>query len=490
MWSFPERAPRIGWLGWLPAVALAAACSSVTTGCRSESAPPPNVVLITIDTLRADRTSPYGYRKSATPNLEQLADEGIVFERAYANTSWTLPSLSSVMSGRYPSEHGVRSWQDSLPEQEETIAELLRAKGYRTAAIVGSYPLDRVFGLAQGFEHYDDEMTTAMIEGDGEPRPTPAEPTPASRASWLLRREAGDAFRPDSVVSDRAIEWLRSDSDEPYFLWVHYFGPHERGKRPDLTGAAREEFLAHQVEIYDRYVEETDRQVGRFLDALRADPRYPRTLVVLHSDHGQSLQEHGMFGHGFDLFETTVHVPLIARLPGGRRAGERVGGLVRNLDIFATVTELAGVRGDRPTAARDLLDADGDENDHVYLETHHLLGLTAKKVEVDGVERRVGRILRGIRTRDTKLVANQPRQVPGQEGAELPDAMVREETRTSIYDLRRDPGETNGNAQRPAQSRADLEALLARYDDGSGQRATKQLDESARERLRSLGYEP
>ncbi len=469
-------------------------------GCTAPAPRPerPNIVLITVDTLRADRLGPYGYDKIATPAIARLAGEGIVFEKAFADASWTLPSLSSVMTGKYPTRHKMRSWNDRLHAEHETLAEVLAAQGYATAAIVGSYPLDRYFGLAQGFDHYDDEMTVALYEDEGSPSAprqevtdAPADDSEAARATWQWSREWHNAYRTDREVADKAIEWLNGNPVERFFLWVHFFGPHEKGKRGDLDAAAQKAYGDAQVARYDSDVVETDRQVGRLLEALRGDPRFPATALIFHSDHGQSLNEHGIFGHGFELYDTNVHVPLIIRLPQGERAGERVAQLVRNLDIFATVIDLAGA-GSNVWDSRDLLGAPPPADGHVYMETHHPVGLTAREVEVGVGVRNVGLSMRGIRTNRRKLINHVPALGPGESPAEaLPDDYVTRRTRSFLFDLTDDPGERRDLAAQRAKQLAHHQSLLDSHEEGPDHGAAEtDLDDAAKERLRSLGYAP
>jgi len=467
-------------------------------GCE-RSPEQPNIVLITVDTLRADRLAPYGYDKVETAAITRLAGEGILYERAFADTPWTLPSLSSVLTGKYPTRHKVRSWNDRLGAGQLTIAEILKERGYATAAVVGSYPLDRYFGLAQGFDHYDDEMSIALYEGTppkfaapSARTDQPADDSRQARESWQAQRETHNAYRTDREVADKAIEWLEANRDTPFFLWVHFFGPHEKGKRADLPPEELAEHIAQQVARYDGDVEDTDRQVGRFLDALRGDRRFPFTAVILHSDHGQSLNEHGIFGHGFDLFDTTVHVPLIIRLPAGQRAGTRVPHLVRNLDIFATVLELTRAPAET-WDSRSLLQQSPPDENHAYMETHNLMGLTERDVDTGGATRRVGTVLRGVRNQRRKLIAHVPELVMDENrGLPLPAEVAEEQTLLYLYESEQDRNEYRNFAeQRPNQTR-QLRALLERHVDVPDIEATSpdDLDDAAKERLRSLGYQP
>lgn len=481
---------------------LSAVGLGLVLGCDSRPAQP-NIVLVTVDTLRADRLSPYGYQQIETPAIARLAREGILFERAFADASWTLPSLSSVMTGKYPTRHQVRSWNDRLHDEHRTLAEILKERGYTTAAIVGSYPLDRYFGLSQGFDFYDDTMTMALFEKSEEKsedqpdvaprieRLDPENTSPDERRVWQMKRELHNAYRTDAEVADMAIEWLAENRTVPFFLWVHFFGPHEKGKREAADLEEQKKLVEAQIARYDGDIEEMDRQVGRFLDALRNDSRFADTAVIFHSDHGQSLKEHGMFGHGFDLYDTTVHIPLIIRLPNDKRAGQRVPGVVRNLDIFATALDLARADADL-WDSKPLLGSRPDTDSYAYMETDHAMALSSREIEVDGEKRRVGTRLRGIRTNQHKLIVHQPGLAPGDRGKDpLPEDFVAERTNLYLFDVGDDAGEHRNLKEQKPEKAAALRGLLDRHRDESGRGAdATDLDEAAKERLRSLGYLP
>ncbi len=478
-------------------VAISLLASSACTQTETQTTTgPTNIVLITVDTLRADRLAPYGYAKNATPSLARLAAEGILFEQATTDTSWTLPSLTSVMTGQYPTRHGVRSWNHRLAESEQTLAEVLRSKNYRTAAILGSYALDRYFGLAQGFDHYDDTMTRSMFildPGKKKPKPAnarPARDTHAARTAWQMRRERTNAYRSDSDVADTAIAWVEENEETPYFLWVHFFGPHEKDKRTGLSKREKGAFFKELIARYDPDVATMDQEVGRLIDAIRKAPHFDRTAIVFHSDHGQSLHEHGVFGHGLDLFESTVHIPLIVRLPGAERAGERVRDVVRNLDIFTTVLDLAGVTPEN-VESRNLLDERDRSTDYAYMESFLTLGFSVREAEVEGRKRKLSTVLKGIRTNDAKLVADSPVLFEDNRASEsLPNEFVSDHTKVKLYDLESDPNEKVNVAKSQQAARAKLMQLLAAHKAESEAGPQQVLDDAAIERLRSLGYDP
>ena len=245
----------------------------------------PNVLLVTIDTLRADRLGSYGYAAAATPVLDGLAARGVRFATAVAHAPLTAPSHASILTGLLPLGHGVRdNGTFVLPPSPTTLAEVFRASGYRTAAFVSGFPLDHRFGFARGFESYDDHL---LRGGDGR------------RASYVER--------PAAVTTREAAGWVRA-AQAPWFAWVHYFDPHSPYEPPaDL--AAR--FAANP---YDGEIASVDRELGHLLAATEAGRA--STLVLVTSDHGESLGEHGEATHGVFVYDSTLRVPWIMAGPG------------------------------------------------------------------------------------------------------------------------------------------------------------------------------
>jgi choline-sulfatase len=299
----------------MTAVALTmAACgrSAGPTGARAH-----NVLLITIDTLRADHVGAYGWTRARTPTLDALAREGVVFDRAYAAAPITLPSHASILTGRYPPGHGSRDNGIRVSATVPTLATELRARGFSTAAFVAAFPLDHQFGLDRGFDVYGDRLGH---EPDGRP--------------------ANE--RPASQVIDDAIAWLRlhaarlppdrpAPPARPFFLWVHLFEPHAPYGRPD-TGRP-------VIDRYDDEIATADLEIGRLVKAL--GPAANDTLIVAAGDHGEAFGEHGEFAHSIFVYDTTLRVPLIVKIAGGR-AGQRVADPVSLVDVAPTVMHAVG----------------------------------------------------------------------------------------------------------------------------------------------------
>ena len=272
------------------------------------AAAPRNVLLVTIDTLRADHVGAYGHAAAHTPTIDSLAAAGTRYTRAFATAPITLTSHASLLTGRYPPGHGARHNGIRLDLKTPTLAEAFSRAGFDTAAFVAAFPLDRRFGLIKGFRTYGDVM------------PRDAAGRPANE-------------RPGQAVVDEAIGWLSTRRAERFFLWVHLFEPHAPYGTPATSARTA-------IQRYDDDIAEADRQVGRLLDGLRE--ARTQTLVVLTADHGEAFGEHGEISHSVFTYDTTLRVPLLiagARLPAGRLIDTPVS----LVDVAPTIASLAGL---------------------------------------------------------------------------------------------------------------------------------------------------
>ena len=288
---------------------------------RSEAGPGRgwNVVLITLDTTRADRLGCYGYARALTPALDELAAKGVLFEQAFCSAPLTLPSHATMLTGLHPPEHGLRvNAKKSLDSTTVTVAEVLRKAGYRTGAFIASFVLDSEFGLDGGFDVYDDG------EADND--------SVQSAEAKVMQYRSGDR------VTDAALKWL-AGVDEPFFCWVHLFDPHQPYRRHEaLAGTA---FAGKPS--YDSEIAFADMQVRRLMDFLSGRHLSDRTLVVVVGDHGEGFGQHGEIDHGWMLYDTTMRVPLIFSLPGRVGQGQRSDALVSLVDLMPTILEFAGI---------------------------------------------------------------------------------------------------------------------------------------------------
>ena len=394
---------------------------------------PRNLVLVTIDTLRADRLGCYGYTQAETPNLDHLAASGTLFTAAVAHTPLTTPSHASMFTGLYPTEHKVRDTGGFiLQTPHPTLAEILQQQGWDTAAVVGSAALDRRFGLNRGFATYDDAMP---------------KPDPHRAATENPERRAGE-------VVDRAVAWLASPALRPYFLWVHVYDPHFPYDPPSPF---REKFRGRP---YDGEVAYADQQLGRLFAAI-AKKSADDTLMVVLSDHGESLGEHGEYTHGVFLYDSTLHIAFLLAGPGVP-VGLRVKQQARIVDLMPTLLDLLGVKAPTDLQGTSLVPAlQGKEmrTSYSYSETLY------PKINHGWAE------LRGVHTGQWMYIH-----------APKPE----------LYDLAKDPAETNNTVRAQPAEAAHLEARLKTFlTAGSGgveKVQTARVDRATMEELNSLGY--
>ncbi|HEY2930822.1 MAG TPA: sulfatase-like hydrolase/transferase [Acidobacteriota bacterium] len=274
---------------------------------------PPNVVLITVDTLRPDHLGCYGYSAARTSAIDGLAAEGIRFRTVVAQVPLTLPSHCTILTGTYPMLHGVRDNAGyRLPSSFTTLAEIFRSRHYRTAAFVGSYVLHSKFGLNQGFEFYDDQ-----IQGIASPG--------GIRNLNQLERRAGE-------VMQRAAGWIEN-ARPPFFVWVHLYDPHDPYDPP---APFNRDYAGHP---YDGEIAYADSEIARLIAALRRRNLYADTVMVLTSDHGESFGEHGEFTHGYYIYDSTLLVPLIIK-PAEMMKARVIDQQVRTVDIAPTILQM------------------------------------------------------------------------------------------------------------------------------------------------------
>jgi choline-sulfatase len=425
------RAHRVAlWLLALGPVPLA-----LLLGCRpapASKATAGNLLLITIDTLRADHVGAYGYAKARTPVLDGLARGGVMFDRAYAASPVTLPSHATLLTGRYPPGHGSRDNGLRVSADVPTLATVLHARGVRTAAFVAAFPLDHQFGLNRGFDVYGDQIPRGP---DG--------------------RLANE--RPASQVVDDAIAWLRQfappaphappapPAPPAFFLWVHLFEPHAPYGDPSTSRPA--------MDRYDDEIATVDREIGRLLGAL--GPARSDTLIAAAGDHGEAFGEHGEYAHSIFVYDTTLRVPLLISGPL-IAAGTRIGDAVTLADVAPTIMRLLGA----PMSDVDGIDLSPAFGGAALPRREQYAESFAPLVEFGWAP------LRSVRSGPWKLIA-----------APKPE----------LFDIEKDPGEQTNLAASQAAVARDLQARADRYSSASLPTAASANAEAA-ERLRALGY--
>jgi arylsulfatase A-like enzyme/Tfp pilus assembly protein PilF len=422
--------------------ALTAACAAVLTtivvlsltGCRAVPATTTSaavvetgrpIVLITIDTLRADRLGAYGSTRGLTPVLDRFASGATRFTAAVTQVPLTLPAHATILTGLHPAKHGVRTNDGyRLDASVPTLAEALHARGYATGAFIGGYPLQARSGLARGFDRYDDDFL---------------------QSTGVVERSADEVVR-------AACAWIDQHQSQPFFVWLHLFDPHSPYTPPAPFAAA------HADAPYDGEVAYTDAAIGRLFDRLRQAGVFSRATVIVVADHGESLGEHGERTHGTFLYDATIRVPLLVKLADGA-ATRDVTVPVETADLAPTIASLAGTTlgfVDGQTLLPLLSGgAAGDPERPAYSESYYqnvLLGWSP---------------LRAARTARWKFI---------------------EAPRPELYDLESDPGELRNRADDRSAFASGLQrALPSAPADASASHAAAAGGESG-ERLRSLGY--
>jgi choline-sulfatase len=307
----------------------------------------PNVILITIDTVRADHLGCYGAREIQTPTLDALAHDGIVFERAVSQIPLTWPSHAAILTGLYPFQNGVQDFTGQpLEPRFRSVAQSFQQHGYATGAVVSSFVLDRSWGLARGFDFYDDAFPPQAF---------------ANRDLGLVERQAGESVT-------RALGWLQKNPRRPFFFWLHLYDPHSPYDPPEpyLT-----EYRSHP---YDGEIAYADHELGRLIAWLKRNQLYDGSLIIFLSDHGESLGEHGEQEHGFFVYNSTVHIPLIVKPPAG--SGFRPGRVSRPVEttaVASTMVRVAGIHDEIEKQARSssLLGSGTETEDEAYSETFY-----------------------------------------------------------------------------------------------------------------------
>jgi choline-sulfatase len=395
----------------------------------------PNVLLITIDTLRADHVGSYGYAAAQTPAIDALAARGVRFAQATTVAPLTLPAHASLMTGTFPGYHGVRdNGGFYLGDDQVTLATLMRARGYRTGGFVSAFVLDHRWGISRGFDRYFDDFDLSKY-----------------------RVDAGlDAVqRPGSEVVSKAIQWLDEDRSRPFFAWIHLYEPHAPYDPPEPI---RARFPPTMIGAYDGEVATADIQVARLIGQLAAAGRLDRTIVAILGDHGESLGEHGEEQHGFFVYDADIRIPLIIAAP--RLPARVVNDHVRIVDVMPTILQLLAMDIPKTVQGASLLPLiRGDRLDltpvaETWYPRHHY-GWSE---------------LTSIRDGRYHFIAAPRRE---------------------LYDLQADPGELHNLAEtNPGRADALERALRAFAAQTSANRrpAPQPLDPDVEQRLRSLGY--
>jgi arylsulfatase A-like enzyme/Flp pilus assembly protein TadD len=416
-------------------IALVVSLLVLVRPASAAGSPSPNVVVITIDTLRADHLGCYGDQQIRTPHIDSLAADGVRFERAYTPVPVTLPAHTVLFTGTYPLLSGIHDFSaNKLSPTQPTLASVLKEQGYTTGAVIGSAVLDSRFGLNRGFDFYYDHFDFNRLQ----------------------ESNLDEMERPGNVVADTALDWLAKHDKNKFFLWMHLYDPHFPYRPPEPYSEQ------YKDRPYDGEIAFADAQVGRLIRFLKDKGLYQNTIIVLTGDHGESLGEHGEKTHGFFIYNATLHIPVIFHLPG-QKLGNRMPELVSLADLMPTVLQVLKVDVPSQVQGRNLLPLmttkKEDQSQGLYAETF------LPRLHFNWSE------LRGIETKNYHFI----------------DA-----PKPELYDLAKDPGETQNLYQTKKavadEMRARLATLIRQYSGGQELAEKTGLDPALMERLQSLGY--
>jgi arylsulfatase A-like enzyme len=443
-------------------------------------APPagaPSILLIMVDTLRADHLGAYGYASAKTPSIDGLASDGVRCAHTFSQASWTRPSVATILTSLYPSSHGAVHKADILPDRVETVAEVLAKGGYYTVGFADNVNVSPSFNFGQGFVDYR-YLAPDLFFYANEPavQLTLYNGLRLVRERFLARRvDVHNYYQPAEVVADTVLAWLDTPAAKsgPFFMFAHYMDPHDpyfvhpfngegyaRVANPNPPAAVAEKYRG----LYDGEIAYLDTHLGRLFDELKRRGLYDQMLIVLTGDHGEEFHEHGGWWHGTTLYDEQIHVPLILKPPVGGAKGRVIDELTTSLDIAPTVIARAGLPVPSVMQGHPLPLDGGD---------------APSRASVFSEEDLEGNVLQSVRTPGSKLITANPGNPRGLSPEEL-------------YDLKTDPGEQHSLVASDPTLLEELRAALgrsyleARAHAGAG--AQTDVDSVTKDRLRALGY--
>ena len=422
--------------------------------------PRANVLLIVIDTLRADHLGCYGYERATSPNIDGFSKTGVLFQNAYCQMPTTGPSHASIFTSRYPKSHGVLKNGWVLHDTYSTLAEILKKNGYVTGAVVSSFVLSAKFGYSRGFDSYDEEFPRGQGSLGG--------------GNWEGHSMPGAFDQRADVATQKAVRWIRQHKKETFFLWVHYFDPHDPYEPPEPY---LEEFVEENmspseklIASYDGEIRFVDDELGKLLDTMRKEGLDSNTLTIIMSDHGEGLGQHGWMKHGFFLYDEQAKIPLTMSFPGVIPKGVNLNSVVQTIDILPTTLDLLGLRHHENFSGRSLVDMIRKPEDSyghtAYLERRRYIDGKRGDFRVEGDKF-------AVRRDDMKYI-----WAPQEETEEL-------------YDLTKDRGELSNIIDQHPEIAAEMRKLILEWKeerDADIEEFKQTLDPVSRAKLRALGY--
>jgi arylsulfatase A-like enzyme len=447
---------------------------SPITWLDSSLKPSPNVVLIIVDALRAEHLSCYGYRENKTPNIDNLAKDGILFTRHFAQSSWTKPQVATMLTSLYPSTHQTYLKPHTLPDTVETIAEAMKKLGYATGGIVSNVNLSPLFNFHQGFDYFRYlGPNYFFFARESSSKLCLYNFLRLVRERFLFKKKYVYHYYQDgNVVNQKAFAWLDEVKGSPFFLWLHYMEPHDPYFSHPYNGQAvarvstpnpPSESATMIRSLYDGEITYCDVRIGEFLNFLKEHGMYDDCLILLTADHGEEFYDHGGWWHGTTLYEEQVHIPLIMKLPGNKRKGTIDNSMVRSLEIAPTILDAVGSNIPAAMQGTSLLHTKKEiEQAMIFSEENH-----------------ENNIITALRTDKWKLILTK-------EGSPRMAAPVQ------LFDLQSDPEETQNLASTYPEVVNHLSAEIAaraRAAQSSAYEAQQtEIDTATREKLKALGY--
>ena len=412
--------------------------SSLGRYWKTQGVEKPSVLLITMDTTRADHLPLYGYNGVQTPHLNELGQRGVVFEQCATVSPLTLPAHCSILTGYYPPYHGVRvNGNNALSDDQTTAAEIFAAAGYKTAAFIAAFVLDGRWGLKQGFDYYDDQFNLKKYR----------------------QLDLGTVQRPGNEVVDSALKWLEENRGQPFFAWVHLYDPHLPYEPPEPYFSQYRYYPP--VSLYDGEIAFMDEQIGRLYSWLKSRELDRKTIIILVGDHGEGLGDHGELAHGYFIYDYAVHVPLIVVSPHRKLQGTRVSVQVSVVDLLPTMAGMAGLKVP-------------------VTQGRSLLGLMFGKKE------------REIPAYSESLSPNLHYGWSPLLGLRTPEFKFIDAPRPELYNLRNDPKELIDVQNRypgvGLRLKRELDTLVEKISLGAPEPQAANLDSETVERLAALGY--
>ncbi len=462
---------RVGMAASSPAPAAVARPAAV--GQAHEG---PNVILIVVDTLRADHLSTYGYEASTTPTFDRLASDGTRFAKAYSQASWTRPSFGTIFTSLYPSSHRAIHKADALPDAVVTLAEVMQGAGYQTVGFANNINVAPLFGFQQGFDQYtflEPEFFFGATESAAQL--TIYNQLRLIRERFISKKKwVENYYQPADVVSKRGLDWLAArDPNRPFFMFLHYMEPHDpyfvhpyngeayaRVANPNPDPSLADKYRA----AYDGAIRFLDDELAKLFAELRKQGLYDESLIVLTADHGEEFHEHGGWWHGTTLYDEQLAVPLLVKAPKGGPSGVVNDHVVSSLDIAPTIIASTGIAVPKTMVGKPLgLGADAAApRDHAFAES-----------ELEGNS------LQAYRAGGMKVIhanAGNPRGLPEHQ----------------LFDVGTDPGEQKDliSTQTEVANKltADMSTVQSHAESIAVESTGTSIDAASEERLRALGY--